>query len=162
MMQSTHDVHFGAAIVHRFLASVQDLLVAHGVTLGITQVRPEGAKPTSVYANVGGVKMRVDVVVTEVAIDSLSHVVGQFANFMQRYFGRVQEQAVLHVKPSTLLHFLTDVFQFVLDDRTNHDICNKRRGRTEDLFPKGIDGTDHQKQNANDGIELKKSKLDFG
>ena len=68
VVQAADDVHLGAAVVDRFAAAGQDLLVAHRVPLRVAQVGAERAERAAIHADVRRVQMRVDVVVGEVAV----------------------------------------------------------------------------------------------
>ena len=82
-MQASDDVHFGTSIVVCFLATSDDLLVAHDVSFGIAQIGTKRTKATSINAHIGRIQMRVDVVVPDVAVDLLSLPIGQLANLVQ-------------------------------------------------------------------------------
>src|SRR5882724_10971889 len=59
MMESADDMHLGTACGGGFGAAGEDLLVAHGVALGLAEVRAEGAEHAAINADVGRVEMRV-------------------------------------------------------------------------------------------------------
>jgi hypothetical protein len=83
MMQTTDDVHFGAAILDRLAAPLEHLKVAHHVSLGIAQIAAERTKHAAIDANVRGVQMRVDVVISDIAVLPLAHQIGELADFVQ-------------------------------------------------------------------------------
>src|SRR5262249_28268889 len=89
---------------------LQDLLVAHDVAFGAFQVGPKGAERAAVNADVGGVQVRVDVVVGEVAVLPLAHPVGQLAEREQVGLF-LQEQAVLEGKALASLDLRGDGVQ---------------------------------------------------
>ncbi len=95
MMQSTDDMHFRATVIRRFLATCDDLLVRHRITLGVTQIATERTEPAAIDADVGRIQMRVDVEVADVAIHSLANLVCQLAKFLQRHVGLVHEQTIV-------------------------------------------------------------------
>ncbi|MFN7842711.1 MAG: hypothetical protein ACK5N9_13410, partial [Pirellula sp.] len=60
-------------IYTRILPASQNLIVIHDVSFGIAKIRPERTETTSINANVGGVEVGVDVVITNISVDSLAN-----------------------------------------------------------------------------------------
>ena len=111
MVQAADDVHLGAAVLDRFGAAGEDLLVAHQVTLRVAQIGAKRAEHAAIDADVRRVEMRVDVVVGEVAVLALADEIGQLANFRQRHFGLLQHEAIFEREPLAGFDFVADRFQ---------------------------------------------------
>jgi hypothetical protein len=55
--------------------------------------------------------MRVDVEVGSVAVKSLTHAIGQFADFLQGYARIVQDQAIIQRQAYASRYFLANMFK---------------------------------------------------
>ena len=106
VMKAANNMHLGRSSVHRLLPTSDDLLVRHPVALFITQISAERAERTPIHTDVRRVQMRVDVVVREVAILSLTHQVGQLAKLRQRDLVGIEQHSVVESEPLTGFDFL--------------------------------------------------------
>ena len=121
MVQAPDNVHLGATVVISLLATSDDLIVAHDVTLGVPQIGAKGTKTAPIYTDILWVQMRVDVVVPNIAAYLLSLPVGQLPNRMQRNLRIIQKNPIIEIQASPLLDFVADVLQSVFDLQTAHD-----------------------------------------
>ena len=78
-------------VVDRLSAARQDLLVDHHVPFGVAQIGAKGAEATAIDADVGGVQVRVDIVVADVAVLPLADQIRQLADFLQRHLRIVKK-----------------------------------------------------------------------
>ena len=127
VVQAADDVHFGAAALDCFASAFEHLLVAHDVALGAAEVRAERAEHAAVDADVSRVEMRVDVVVTKVAVDPFAHEVGQLTQVVDRDFRVVHQQAVVKTQPLAGFDLVANRFQFGIN-RGEHGVIGGERG----------------------------------
>ena len=85
VMQTAHNVHLGTTVIDRFLAPSQDLLVIHHVSFGISQIRSKSTKRAPIDTDVGGIQVRIDVVVGQIAVKPLADQIGQLPDVVQRH-----------------------------------------------------------------------------
>src|SRR5205823_11760811 len=83
MVESAHNVQFRGAVAFGLRSPFQNLLVAHDIPLRALQVRAESAENAAVNADVGGVDVRIDIVIAEVAVLPLANEVGQLTKCEQ-------------------------------------------------------------------------------
>lgn len=158
-MQATDDVHLGAPIVERLLATSDDLLVAHDVSLGITQIRTKRTKAASIDTHIGRIQMRVDVVVPNIAIDLLSLPIGQFANLVQRDFRVVEENPFVETQTTSLLDLIANDSQAIFDLKTVHNGDFWESIDLSELSKPRVEGPCPENHDADYGVELKKCQL---
>src|SRR5207245_8805093 len=92
----------------------QNLLVAHDIPLRALEVRAESAKDAAVDADVGGIDMRIDIVIAEVTVLAFANEVGQLGQGKEIIAG-MKEHAVLKGKPLAGLDLLSDGGQLQVD-----------------------------------------------
>ena len=110
MEQIAEKAEVAPSTLYRYFTS-KDLLVAHRVTLWVAKVGAERAEHAAVDANVRRVEMRVDIVVREVAVLSLSDKIGEFAHLRQRHIGSLEHEAVFKRQPFAGFDLVADGFQ---------------------------------------------------
>ena len=115
VVQSADDMHLGTAVIVGFLASGDDLLVAHRVTLGVSQIGAERAETAAIDANVRWVQVGIDVVVTDIAVDLLAFPVGQFAHCVQGNLGIVKKNPIIEAQTAPLLDLVADTLETVFN-----------------------------------------------
>ena len=142
MVKSTHDVHLGTPVFHCLLATLNDLLVIHRVTFVTPQIGTERAKNTAVNTNVRCIQMRVDVVVSSVAIDSLPHKIGELAQVVDGNLRIVHRDAIVEVKPFARFDFFLNRLQFWING------MNQRTALKDGLLITA-DGSGSRPDNAN-------------
>ncbi len=134
VVQPSHDVHFGATCGDRLLAAGENLLIAHQIPFRVAEVRAKCAKRASVDADIGGIEMRVDVVISDVAVFAVADQIGQFCQFPQRHFRLVEVQSVLQRQPLVVKHFVAYLLEARGFCRQHASLrrkgCGKNRGAT--------------------------------
>src|SRR6185437_13603898 len=111
VVQAADDVHLGAAALDRLAAALENLLVAHQITLRIAQVRTERAERAAIDADVRRVQMGIDVVVGEVAVLALADRIGQFAQFVEIDFRLIEKQSLIERQSLAGQDFAADQFE---------------------------------------------------
>ena len=128
MMQSADYVHFGTAVVHRFTTTIQDLVIGHGVALGIAEVRSKRTEGATIDTYIRRVKMGVNVIVRVISVDTLTDKISQLTQFVERDIVLVQPQPVLQAESLADLDFFTNsvpIRQFF----DHHDSSSRERGK---------------------------------
>jgi len=135
VVQTADNMQFGTTILDGFFASSQYLLVRHGIAFGIAQIRPKGAKSATIYTDIGRVQMRVDVVVGAIPIQSLTYLIGQFAECVQRHFRLVEIDAIIQRKALTVFDFGSNRIE-LFGTKSNHFYALKTRVKSRYLRPR--------------------------
>jgi hypothetical protein len=84
------------------------LLLVHEVALRGAQIGPERAERAAIDADVRRVEVRIDVVVSGVAVLALADEIGQLADFGERRVVAVKREAVVERQPLASFNFLAN------------------------------------------------------
>src|SRR5262245_958227 len=77
MVQAADDVQLGGAVAIGLRSPLKNLLTRHHIALGVFQIRAKRAEYAAINADIGRVNVRVDVVISEVAVLPLANEIGE-------------------------------------------------------------------------------------
>ncbi len=121
VVQSADDMHFRAAILSRFLTPRENLLITHRVPLGVPQITPKRAEPTTIDAHVSRIEVSVDVEVGDVAIHPFPHKIGELTDGLKGNFGIVEKDTVIQAQPLLGLNLVTNLSEAGITFSHVHD-----------------------------------------
>ena len=107
VVQPADDVQLGRPPGVGLAGALLDLVLAHRVGAGVVHVGAEGAEVALVHAHVGGVEVRVDVVIAEIAVVALADEVRHLAQ-REQVGRRLQGQPVVEREALAGLDLLAD------------------------------------------------------
>ena len=79
-MQPTDNVQFGAAVLKRLAAPLDNFFVAYRIACRVAQIAAKGTQAAAVNAYIRGVQVRIDIIIRPIAVFPPADDVGQFAD----------------------------------------------------------------------------------